>query len=240
MEDGFGDGDRVPFGPLYSWFFIMNYISTPLKLVEQHDVSNWKTFISKKNAHTKTERLGNLVADAFHLHGFSPNPAPGPASRAWPTFESFPCVFEVAKRLLFRHLSGMGGVGTPEGERLGWYLFPAKEGPRKIGSFGCQVFFVVKVEGFFFKLNTKKKNITSQVYILCVRVYQWHICVAMYFTIVARSGKQQYTSTTTSGIFKIVSMMTCRCGPLPRVWLRSCFQFFAGPVQKFAQCRLTS
>ena len=44
----------------------------------------------------------------------------------------------------------------------------------------------------------------------------------------------------TSGIFKIVSMMTCRCGPLPRVWLRSCFQFFAGPVQKFAQCRLTS
>ena len=37
---------------------------------------------------------------------------------------------------------------------------------------------------------------------LCVRVYQWHICVAMYFTIVARSGKQQYTSTTTSGIFQ--------------------------------------
>ena len=75
---------------------------------------------------------------------------------------------------------------------------------------------------------------------LTVCVYQWHICVAMYFTIVARSGKQQYTSTTTSGIFKIVSMMTCRCGPLPRVWVRSCFQFFAGPVQKFAQCRLTS
>ena len=37
-----------------------------------------------------------------------------------------------------------------------------------------------------------------------------------------------------------VSMMTCRCGPLPRVWPRSCFQIFAGPVHKFAQFRLTS
>ena len=80
----------------------------------------------------------------------------------------------------------------------------------------------------------------ASVYPHCVCVYQWHICVAMYFTIVACSGKQKYTSKTTSGIFKIVSMMTCRCGPLPRVWLRSCFQFFAGPVHKFAQFRLTS
>ena len=46
--------------------------------------------------------------------------------------------------------------------------------------------------------------------IYCVCVYQWHICVAMYFTIVACSGKQKYTSKTTSEIFKIVSMMTGR------------------------------
>ena len=56
----------------------------------------------------------------------------------------------------------------------------------------------------------------ASVYPHCVCVYQWHIFVAMSFTIVACSGKQQYTSKTTSGIFKIVSMMTCRCWPLPR------------------------
>ena len=183
MEDGFGDGDRVPFGPLYSWFFIMNYISTPLKLVEQHDVSNWKTFtppkfnitpkkwwerktilsywegnfsgamlnfgkvFKRKTQTPKTERLGNLVADAFHLHGFSPNPAPGPASRSLLTFESFPCVFEVAKRLLFRHVSGMVDEHTGGG-KLGWYLFPATKNTRewrkraqeKLARSGAQVF----------------------------------------------------------------------------------------------------
>ena len=69
---------------------------------------------------------------------------------------------------------------------------------------------------------------------------QWHTCVAMYFIIVACSGKQQFTSKTTSHIENNVSMVTCRCGPLPRVWLCSCFQILAGPVQKFAQFRLTS
>ena len=73
---------------------------------------------------------------------------------------------------------------------------------------------------------------------LCVRVPVAYMCCDVLHHN-ACSVKQQYTSKK-SGIFKIVWMMTCRRGPLPRVWLRSCFQFFAGPVHKFAQFRLTS
>jgi len=99
------------------------------------------------------------------------------------------------------------------------------------------------LSGPFVPSATRQHYVACQgIYCVCVCacINQWHICVAMYLTIVARSGKQQYTSKSTSGIFRLVSMMTCCCGPLPRVWLRSSFQFFAGPVHKFAQFRLTS
>ena len=131
---------------------------------------NFGKVFKRKTQTPKTERLGNLVADAFHLHGFSPNPAPGPASRAWPlTFESFPCVFEVAKRLLFRHVSGMVDEHTGGG-KLGWYLFPATKNTRDAER-GPKKHWLVQVPSYFlllkwmaFLAQHPKKNITSQVY----------------------------------------------------------------------------